>query len=753
MLTKETQHEVNLMIFFIEVRSELGLAVGVQGPMTVARHVVEGEPLIAGENVARTPPPTTVASSCWHCRFCYCAKTVIPIRACAQVAKPWWSQCCDERSSAPRRARAGPWIWTVVAIAFCLLETLLLVEFSNVQKRFSSALHRRAEAEFWVGIRDFIVVIAIAAPLFVTSSYLQSALTLNWRYWLTARFMRRYLAQGSRPFFELKAAKVTAAVDDDAANDAEDELDNPDQRITSSVNSFTGTTTGLTFLVIGKLANLAAFTVVLWSIAPKLVIFLLLYTTLGSAVALRLFGAALARLTRGVLLREANFRFALIRVRELAEPVAFYGGEAYELRSASATLGSLYATLLAQLRWSTGAQLFSFVLDYITILAPYIFLAPLYFADETFDFGTFAQASYSFSIVRSALTVLIANMADFATLGAQATRLAELDEAIDAVQAEHEASGTHGVRAGGITAVGGGRIARSSGNGGGAAAAAVVVSGGSDGAVLRVEALSLWTPGGEVQLCDNASFAVAAGQSVLIRGRSGCGKTSLLRAIGGLWRRGTGSIVLPATERVAFLPQQPYMALGGSLREQLIFPRHDGGEDAEGRTVGALTSSAMWRALQEVGLAQVATRLLGGNSDRGVTEDPALLQARCLDVVTRWSDTLSRGEQQRLAVARLIVGAISKSEVADGRAARGLGNASDAGLALVLLDEATAACDAETERALYLAMRRWLPRVAIVSIGHNETLVAFHSHHLVFEEGKDKVPTWSLIEAEGAEFT
>jgi ABC-type multidrug transport system fused ATPase/permease subunit len=329
----------------------------------------------------------------------------------------------------------------------------------------------------------------------------------------------------------------------------------------------------------------------------------------------------------------------------------------------------------------------------------------------------------------------------------------ELREAIDAVQAEHEASGTHGVRAGGLTAVGGARIARSSGNGGGAAAAAVVVSGGSDGAVLRVEALSLWTPGGEVQLCNNASLVVAAGQSVLIRGRSGCGKTSLLRAIGGLWRRGTGSIVLPATERVAFLPQQPYMALGGSLREQLIFPRHDGGEDAEGRTVGALTSSAMWRALQEVGLAQVATRLLGGNSDRGVTEDPALLQARCLDVVTRWSDTLSRGEQQRLAVARLIVGAISKSEVADGRAAGGSGNASDAGLALVLLDEATAACDAETERALSLAMRRWLPRVAIVSIGHNETLVAFHSHHLVFEEGKDKVPTWSLIEAEGAEFT
>jgi ABC-type uncharacterized transport system fused permease/ATPase subunit len=353
--------------------------------------------------------------------------------------------------------------------------------------------------------------------------------------------------------------------------------------------------------------------------------------------------------------------------------------------------------------------------------------------------------SYSFSIVRGALTIIIANMADFAALGAYATRVAELDAAIADVERAHRAE-----RGGGSE-----RIVRVEAGRGGAAALPA-------GVVLLVSNLELRTPNGRVVLCGGVTFDVAPGQSVLIRGRSGCGKTSLLRAIAGLWRRGAGTIAMPGPQRVAFLPQQPYMALGGSLREQvtqscsfllfvlffclliysfvclreqLRFPRVVG---VVGGGAELLTDEAMWTALRETDLERTALRLGGARGDAS----PPALHTRCLDVVTRWSDVLSHGEQQRLAVARLVVGAIARAGTDAATARRG------ADLALVLLDEATAACDLATQARLYRAMRKWLPLAALISVGHNESLVAFHTHHLHFvDRAGGAAPTWRLAEA------
>ena len=174
------------------------------------------------------------------------------------------------------------------------------------------------------------------------------------------------------------------------------------------------------------------------------------------------------------------------------------------------------------------------------------------------------------------------------------------------------------------------------------------------------------------------------------------------------------------------------MALGGSLREQLRFPRIVGG-GAE-----LLTDEAMWAALCETDLERTALRLA---AVRGGASSSPTLHTRCLDVVTRWTDVLSHGEQQRLAVARLIVGAIARASTAAPRVG--------AGLALVLLDEATAACDLATEALLYRAMRKWLPLAALMSVGHNASLVTFHTHHLHYVERRvgDAAPTWRLAEA------
>jgi vitamin B12/bleomycin/antimicrobial peptide transport system ATP-binding/permease protein len=194
---------------------------------------------------------------------------------------------------------------------------------------------------------------------------------------------------------------------------------------------------------------------------------------------------------------------------------------------------------------------------------------------------------------------------------------------------------------------------------------------------IRLDNIDLTTPGGEQLIVSKLSLHVGPADHWVISGRTGVGKTSLLRLMAGLWCKGNGAVTMPPSSEMLFLPQKPYM-LPGTLREQLFYPHAPSGR----------TDAQLQSLLERVCLADLA--------------------ARCgdLDTSIDWSRVLSLGEQQRIAIARALL--IQPR--------------------FLFLDEATSAVDFATERALYGALGN--SGITCVSVGHRESLLNFHQHEL-----------------------
>jgi putative ABC transport system ATP-binding protein/putative ATP-binding cassette transporter len=188
--------------------------------------------------------------------------------------------------------------------------------------------------------------------------------------------------------------------------------------------------------------------------------------------------------------------------------------------------------------------------------------------------------------------------------------------------------------------------------------------------------VTLHTPDYQKILVKDLSFTVSPGESLLITGKSGVGKTSVLRALAGLWQSGTGKITYPKSH-LLFLPQRPYMILG-SLREQLLYPQ----------TNGSISEDELLQVLQQVNLTDLIERFNG------------------LDSITDWERVLSVGEQQRLAFARLL---IQSPQYA-------------------ILDEATSALDETNQTQLYQQLQK--TQITYISVGHRSSLRPFHHHIL-----------------------
>ena len=196
----------------------------------------------------------------------------------------------------------------------------------------------------------------------------------------------------------------------------------------------------------------------------------------------------------------------------------------------------------------------------------------------------------------------------------------------------------------------------------------------ADDTELRVEDLRVQLPDSRV-LLENCSLTLPAGSRLLVTGSSGCGKSTLLRTLAGIWPYGKGNLSLQKNSRLLFLPQKPYLPLG-SLRRALYYPGTAAGSDA-----------ALQAVLVKVGLDKFVTRL---------------------DEVDDWSRILSLGEQQRLAFARVL---LQKPD-------------------WVFLDEATSALDEPREAEVYELLKKELPQMGVVSVGHRSTLYAQHEQEL-----------------------
>ncbi len=612
------------------------------------------------------------------------------------VAKPYWQG--DKRFAA--------WSLMGLLVLLMLLETQLAVMLVDSSGEMTSALAARERERFWDAVHTCLIVLAFAVPVYAFYYYMRDAFANHWRRWLTHRFLDGYL--NGRRYYELNAQGT---------------IDNPDQRISEDINSFTGRSTHFLLIFIGAGMQLVAFSAVLWSISHVLVAFLAVYALVGTVVALYVFGAPLIRLNFWQLRREADFRFGLMRLRENAESIAFYRGEAQERAQLDHSFQAVFNNYARLIKRQRSLNLFQRAFSQLTVVIPSIILADTVLSGDM-EVGRAIQAAGAFAAVLASVSLIVDNFESLSRFVAGIGRLDTLHQALLGAPERHEPPEPEAVTAARRArrqelrerrqARRQQRAAEAGAEVAGRHAAAPVASlsprttrpqsgaprpgreiEARPGERFAIEALTLYTPGYARLLVRDLTLEMQPGDALLITGASGCGKSSLLRAIAGLWRTGEGVVHHPPMEDVFFLPQRPYMQ-PGSLRSQMIYPAQSTQRpDAE-----------LLQILHDVQLPDLAGRVGG------------------LDAQRDWEKQLSMGEQQRLAFARVLV-----------RQPR-----------VVILDEATSALDSANEARLYTRLRE--SGATLISIAHRAAVLAHHTHvlRLTGDGG------WSLHPADGFRF-
>jgi putative ATP-binding cassette transporter len=464
------------------------------------------------------------------------------------IAKSYWSG--DEKWQA-RGLLLG-------VVLFLLAYTGLSVLLNNKRGVLISALSAQDEPRFWQTVIVFIGVLVIYAPLLAGYTYLRDRLSLQWRRWLTHRFVDRYFA--NRAYYNLQVFDT--------------EIDNPDQRIAEDVRSFTQESLTFLLVLVESVLSVIAFSSVLWGISKPLVFFLVLYALVGTVVTTVVFGKPLVRLNFEQLKKEANFRFSLVRIRENAESIAFYRGEERESNQVSDRFQAVFDNVKRLLVWELNLNMLTNAYEFIPFILPALVVAPAIFAGEM-EVGKVSEAQGAFVRVFFSLNVVVARFQALTTFGAGINRLYTFAAFLEQIETSTEETEQKP------------KIQTQTDD------------------RLAVEHLTLQTPNYQRILVEDLSVELPAGASVLLMGPSGCGKSSLLRAIAGLWNSGKGTIVRPEPEEMLFLPQRPYMVLG-TLRDQLLYPN----------TELEVEDDRLKHALEQVNLAGLEERFDGFDTEQ-----------------------------------------------------------------------------------------------------------------------------------------
>lgn len=619
-------------------------------------------------------------------------------------------------------------------VILMLLSSSVRVAFSYLARDFWSALGDKDADQFYTIMTQFLVALLFLAPINVFYRFQRQLLAIKWRTWMTERILHLYF-YSNRVYYTLERT-----IDQNSF------VDNPDQRLAEDVRSFTQYSLSLFLTVAISLIDLGAFSVILFSIEPNLFYSIIGFATLGTAITF-LIGRHLVQLNFERLHKEADFRFSLVRLRENAESIAFFRGEMTEGREVSKRFSSVVANAYNLIGTQRNLDFFTTSYNYLTWILPVVVIAPQYMAGNV-ELGVVQQAAAAFGHVLDDLSLIINEFEGLSEFSASIGRLHQFVRAVQDADPDRDSSSPllgcppsddHG---------------RGSGNGNGlrtqdgllktgtnAAKGTVQLDGktsplsSDDGTemaetinlssvdstspyALSIRNLQLKTPDCHRTLIQSLNLELKWGQRLLIIGQSGIGKSSLLRAIAGLWTSGSGMIERLNASDVYFLPQRPYCPLG-SLRDQLLYPSSMGSRDdiIDSYTTAPTTTIPdvqLLEILKKVDLADLASRIGGGDDLAG------------LDVTMDFGNTLSLGEQQRLAFARVLVHQPK----------------------LVILDEATSAMDVSAEEKMYTLMAKIGSNYdsggentiggTYVSVGHRPTLLGYHDVRLHLQKSSDR---------------
>jgi putative ATP-binding cassette transporter len=535
----------------------------------------------------------------------------------------------------------------------------MMVLLNDWNRVFYDALQNRNAEVFWKQLGVFGILATCFIVVAVYRFYLTQLLEMRWRAWMTRDYLQRWL---SHPVFyrlELQAQLGT---------------DNPDQRIQEDVQQFTADTVGLSLGLLDATVTLLSFIGILWSLSggfsfsvsgeqyniPGFMVWMALAYALSGSLIGHWIGKSMASLNFAQQRYEADFRHHLMRVREYSEAIALDRGSDVERASLQVRFKQVLNNFMLLLRVQKRYTWFNSGYGQAAVVFPMLVASPRYFSGAI-QLGELMQISSAFGQVQESLSWFISNYSRLASWQATTLRLTGFQDQMQAVS-----QGVREVPAHAYDAL-----------------ENAITPSQSVVHAIETPPLTISLPNGNV-LLQNTRLQVQAGDTILLRGPSGCGKSTLFRTLAGIWPHVTTDNAAPLPialpDHTVFMPQRPYFPQG-SLRQALAYP-----------------SSA--ELFDDAQLKQVLhDSLLPHLADQ-------------LDAQGQWTQQLSGGEQQRLAIARVLL-----------KRPR-----------WVFADEITSALDASAEQVLYEKLLQLVreQQGALVSIAHRPGVAAFHQQQWVF---------------------
>ncbi|WP_377846563.1 ABC transporter ATP-binding protein/permease [Bosea sp. UC22_33] len=514
------------------------------------------------------PVPTSLPTTVGVFAILIYAISFVPvIGRIARIASPFFES--DEVTTG-NLWPIGPFQVRLGRLAVALFVFLIVINQAQVgitlrisffSRDMYDALQNKDASAFWY---QQLQVFVPWASIWVISGLIELianyTLLIRWRQFMAKEYSQRWLDHATHYRIALAGT-----------------VDNPDQRIAEDTRSFVNQTYNFALPLLSQVSTLVSFSIVLWSVPavftlpgtglviPGYIFWVAFFYAAAATWITHLIGRPLIRLEFEQEKREANFRFALARLREYSEQIALMVGEPTERAHLARRFGDIVENFYRLVWRRLKLTSFTFSYNQLSVVMPTIILAPYYFAG-TITLGVMMQVAGAFDRVQAALSFIINSYSSIAQYLAAISRLTTFEAAI--AEAQHGAISEEA-------------LGRES----------------SRDESLHIRDATLLLPNGK-PIVKLGALDLGTVRSTLLIGPSGSGKSTLFRAIAGIWPFGDGKVGIPAEADIMLLPQRPYLPQG-SLRAALAYPAEEGAYD----------DAAIRAAMEKVKLGHLTEKL------------------------------------------------------------------------------------------------------------------------------------------------